>query len=115
MDKVDREEINVYSVIKSNGICPGAAVISTAGHDKDRVYLVLDVKEKDAYLSDGRIRRAGNPKKKRVTHIKMLGMAEDPRYIRKIMQEISSEEEKDIEIRKILSNFFKKGNEVKDV
>ncbi len=52
----------------------GSVVLSLAGHDKDKLYVVL--KEEDAYvlLSDGKTKTLKDPKKKNLKHLKDTGM-----------------------------------------
>ncbi len=49
---------------------PGDLVVSTAGHDKNDVYLILKIEGKLAVLADGKKRRTDNPKLKNLRHIK---------------------------------------------
>lgn len=55
-------------------IIPGIAVISRQGRDKGRVYVVLYQLDADFVLvSDGQVRPASRPKKKRKKHLMALG------------------------------------------
>ncbi|SHJ88842.1 hypothetical protein SAMN02745227_00974 [Anaerobranca californiensis DSM 14826] len=47
----------------------GILVRSKQGRDKDKIYLVLDVKEERAYLVDGKVRPIKRPKAKNLKHI----------------------------------------------
>ncbi len=48
----------------------GQVVKSRAGRDKDRIFLVLSVVDKNhLYLVDGDLRKIDNPKKKKVKHL----------------------------------------------
>lgn len=49
----------------------GMMARSLAGHDKGKVYMVLDVKEPFVYLVDGKIRTLDHPKKKRIKHVQV--------------------------------------------
>lgn len=51
-------------------IAEGTFVVSLKGRDRGRVYLVLRVEPPFVYVADGVYRAAGNPKKKRATHIR---------------------------------------------
>ena len=42
----------------------GMMARSLAGHDKGKVYMILDVKEPFVYLVDGKLRTLDHPKKK---------------------------------------------------
>jgi len=47
----------------------GNVVLSNCGHDKDRVYLIVDIKGDFAYCVDGKYRTLSSPKKKRSKHL----------------------------------------------
>ena len=47
----------------------GMMARSLAGHDKGKVYIVLDVKDPIEYLLDGKIRTLDDPRKKRIKHV----------------------------------------------
>lgn len=51
---------------------PGFIVQSRAGHDKDRIYVIISVEDEFCYLADGDYRKLENCKKKRNKHIKFL-------------------------------------------
>ena len=48
----------------------GMIVKSIAGHDKDRFYLVVDIKSNRAYIADGKLRSVEFPKAKNFIHLK---------------------------------------------
>ena len=49
----------------------GQVVVSTAGHDKGRTYVVIGCSGGDYVLvTDGRIRPVANPKKKKIRHLR---------------------------------------------
>ena len=50
-------------------ISQGDLVVSTAGRDKGKSFLVISVNNKFAYVVDGRERKTINPKKKNVKHL----------------------------------------------
>lgn len=51
----------------------GQLVVSTAGRDKNRNFIVLCIiDEQYVYISDGDIRKVSNPKKKKKKHLKNL-------------------------------------------
>jgi ribosomal protein L14E/L6E/L27E len=51
----------------------GQVVISTAGRDKDRKFVVLCIIDDHyVYISDGDIRKLEKPKKKKIKHLKKL-------------------------------------------
>ena len=47
----------------------GSLVYSIAGRDKGNLFMVLKAEGDFVYLADGDVRRAENPKKKRLKHI----------------------------------------------
>ena len=69
--------MRLFDILKNSGIWPGSIVLSKAGHDISRMYLVISVKEKTALLVDGAKRTTGHPKKKRVTHLKPVATLKD--------------------------------------
>lgn len=52
----------------------GMMARSLAGHDKGKVYMVLDVKEPFVYLVDGKIRTLDHPKKKGSNMFRWIGI-----------------------------------------
>lgn len=51
----------------------GKIVLSLAGNDKNGLFVVLKVESEYVYYADGRKRKATNPKRKNIKHIKVLG------------------------------------------
>lgn len=51
-------------------ITVGMVVISAAGHDCGRCFVVTDADGRYAYLADGKERRLAAPKKKNLKHIR---------------------------------------------
>ena len=47
----------------------GEFATSKAGHDKDRLYMIVGEEEEWVYLCDGRLRGVEHPKKKKKKHI----------------------------------------------
>ena len=50
----------------------GMLAKSKAGHDKDHVYVIIDVDETYVYLVDGKIRTMDRPKKKKKKHLQII-------------------------------------------
>lgn len=71
-------EQNVFELLMNRGLLRGTVVQSLAGHDRSRVYLVLRVDGCFAWLADGASRRHDLPKKKRIRHVRQLGVLSDP-------------------------------------
>ena len=53
----------------------GDLVVSTAGRDKGKSFLVISASDKIAYVVDGRERKTINPKKKNVKHLEKISNA----------------------------------------
>lgn len=55
-------------------IYPSLFVQSIAGRDKGKIFVVLSVQDENYVLiSDGRMRKADHPKRKKMKHLKALG------------------------------------------
>lgn len=50
----------------------GDVVLSIAGRDKGKVFLVVEVKDGYAYLIDGKTKKVFRPKKKSPVHIEVI-------------------------------------------
>ena len=50
----------------------GQIVESLAGHDKNGIFIVKECSDEFVYLVDGKIRKLGNPKKKKKKHVRFL-------------------------------------------
>ena len=55
-----------------NNISVGDVVLSTAGRDKGKCMIVVDVNVKDIYVVDGKIRKVSALKKKNPKHLKKV-------------------------------------------
>ncbi|MFO7612066.1 MAG: KOW domain-containing RNA-binding protein [Clostridia bacterium] len=55
---------------------PGQIVLSKAGRDKGKKFMVLSVDREDGYvhMADGNLRKVENPKKKKLRHLVLTGM-----------------------------------------
>ena len=63
----------VWAHLHNRGLTPGQLALSKVGHDQGRVYLVVAVDGSFADCVDGKHRTLGNPKRKRVKHLRQLG------------------------------------------
>ena len=70
----------------------GMIVKSLAGHDKDKLYVIIDV-------TDGRLRAVDNPKKKRIKHV------QPTLYVDNYVKETESDQIKDSDIRKVIKQY----------
>lgn len=50
----------------------GFLASSKAGHDKDKIYVIIKEDSEYVWLADGKIRGVDNPKKKRKKHIQVI-------------------------------------------
>lgn len=51
---------------------------SKAGHDKDKIYVIIDEDDEYVYLSDGNLRKTDHPKKKKKKHIQLIYNKKQP-------------------------------------
>lgn len=51
----------------------GDVVLSLAGRDSGRMFFVLGVENGYVFIADGRMRRAGAPKRKKLKHLRRIG------------------------------------------
>ena len=56
---------------------PGEIVYATAGRDKGKCFLVLSKDDNFVYLADGKARKVGTPKKKKLKHVSFTGEIDD--------------------------------------
>ena len=50
----------------------GMLAKSKAGHDKDNIYVIIQVDRSYVYLVDGSIRTISKPKKKNIKHVQVI-------------------------------------------
>lgn len=62
----------------------GQIVISKAGHDKDRLYVITAAEKEFVYLADGRLKKPESPKKKRRKHIQPINTTVEETLKRKL-------------------------------
>ena len=77
----------------------GMLARSKAGHDREKVYVIIDVDDTYVYLADGGIRTLGHLKKKKKKHVQPIlkehdVSAADDTAIKRILKEWSMEESK---------------------
>jgi len=63
----------------------GRFVTSRAGHDKGTLYVVVAEEGDFVYLSDGRLRKPDNPKKKRRKHIQPVNASVDETLMTRLL------------------------------
>ena len=64
----------------------GQLATSKAGHDKDRIYVVMAQEGECVFLSDGRLRPPDKPKKKRIRHIQPINVSVGEELLRRIQE-----------------------------
>jgi ribosomal protein L14E/L6E/L27E len=80
----------------------GRVVLSKAGRDKDKFFIVLDIlDDKYVYISDGFLRGVDRPKKKKVKHLTFTNVLS--KEIRNLL--MSSEKVSDEMIRSFLQSY----------
>ena len=57
------------------GFVSGMVVISSAGHDRDRWFVVTGADVRYVYIADGKERKLASPKKKNIKHIRKTDMS----------------------------------------
>ncbi|MDP4133133.1 MAG: KOW domain-containing RNA-binding protein [Bacillota bacterium] len=56
---------------------PGDLVLSRAGRDKNRYYIVVNMEKDYCYICDGDMRKSDRPKKKKNLHLVQTGLSSD--------------------------------------
>lgn len=86
----------------------GELATSKAGHDKDRLYMIVGEEGECVYLCDGRLRGVEHPKKKKKKHIQIIHSSAQDRLIQIIKQNLPGErDEIDRQIRKTLEDYLR--------
>lgn len=85
----------------------GELTTSKAGHDKDRLYMIVGEEGECVYLCDGRLRGVEHPKKKKKKHIQIIHSSAQDTLIQIIKQNLPGErDEIDRQIRKTLEDYL---------
>ena len=86
----------------------GELATSKAGHDKDRLYMIVGEEGECVYLCDGRVRGVEHPKKKKKKHIQIIHSSAQDTLIQTIKQNLPGErDEIDRQIRKTLEDYLR--------
>ena len=85
----------------------GEFATSKAGHDKDRLYMIVGEEGECVYLCDGRLRGVEHPKKKKKKHIQIIHSSAQDTLIQIIKQNLPGERnEINRQIRKTLEDYL---------
>lgn len=85
----------------------GELATSKAGHDKDRLYMIVGEEGECVYLCDGRVRGVEHPKKKKKKHIQIIHSSAQDTLIQIIKQNLPGErDEINRQIRKTLEDYL---------
>ena len=85
----------------------GELATSKAGHDKDRLYMIVGEEGECVYLCDGRLRGVEHPKKKKKKHIQIIHSSAEDTLIQIIKQNLPGErDEINRQIRKTLEDYL---------
>ena len=86
----------------------GELATSKAGHDKDRLYMIVGEEGECVYLCNGRLRGVEHPKKKKKKHIQIIHSSAQDTLIQIIKQNLPGErDEIDRQIRKTLEDYLR--------
>lgn len=86
----------------------GELATSKAGHDKDRLYMIVGEEGECVYLCDGRLRGVEHPKKKKKKHIQIIHSSAQDTLIQLIKQNLPGErDEINRQIRKTLEDYLR--------
>lgn len=85
----------------------GEFATSKAGHDKDRLYLIVGEEGECVYLCDGRLRGVEHPKKKKKKHIQIIHSSAQDALIQSIQQNLPGEQDEiNRQIRMTLEDYL---------
>ena len=86
----------------------GELATSKAGHDKDRLYMIVGEEGECVYLCDGRLRGVEHPKKKKKKHIQIIHSSAQDTLIQIIKQNLPGErDEINRQIRNTLEDYLR--------
>lgn len=109
MSELFNNKHTFFDSIVDRGIIEGSVVLSKCGHDKGRVYVVLNQENSFLELVDGDKRKIEKPKQKRRKHVKLLGNIPDKENFFKNISE-RKDHEKNTYISKTIINFLDQSN-----
>ncbi len=95
----------VFEQLRSKGLERGSIVISMAGHDRGRLYLVTTIEPPYVWLTDGRYRPLDRTKKKRIKHLRLLGHPQ-PVGVMDMIEQLPEAGRQNAAIRNHISEFM---------
>ncbi len=81
----------------------GMLARSKAGHDYNEIYVIVDIKERNVLLADGKFKTMDKPKVKNVKHIQII-KRKDESLSSKL---INKEKVFDEEVKRVIKNYKK--------
>ena len=82
----------------------GFLASSKAGHDKNKIYVIIKEDAEYVWLSDGKIKTVDNPKKKRKKHIQPIKYFNNEEMRTSLLE---GKKVSDLEIMMVLKNYKK--------
>ena len=64
----------------------GCMALSLAGHDRNKIYLIVREEKEYVYLADGKERTCEHPKKKNKKHIQIIKKYKNPEVAGKLLR-----------------------------
>ena len=97
--------MQLFDLIENRGLKRGMVVMSIAGHDSRRIFIVVKVEGRYAWIVDGHLRPVEKMKKKKVRHLCALGSLTDPAALDEAFQQVQ-DGEKNARVRKLIKQFL---------
>lgn len=80
----------------------GQLVFSKSGHDKGRLFIIVDIEGEYLYLADGKVRKIEKPKKKKNKHVQKVNYV-----IEEVKEKIQEESTlNNAELRKAIKKYL---------
>ena len=86
----------------------GEFVYAVAGRDKDKYFIAVSGEKEYLFICDGKSRKVGNPKKKKLKHLSFTGVRDE--FILSKLETVGKLTNK--EVRYALSNFLRDNTNV---
>ena len=84
----------------------GKLAVSTSGHDRGRIYVIVKEEQDLVYLSDGKIKLVEHPKKKNKKHIQII-----KRLPNEVIQLLEGTKFSDLNIKRAIKLYMRKQEE----